>query len=177
LLEIDATAFEFNLACILIGLDRDNAKAARYHFDPNPAQGDAVEVFVEWQSDGGVKRVDAAELLVVEKKNLAPSSWVYTGSAFTPSGDYLAHLDGTLIGFVHDPASVIEHRTGFVGSFGSIEVDEALTLPVDTRITLIVERKATSGGDESDPQPQPPDRGSKVGKVEGASGRSHFEVE
>lgn len=169
LLEIDATAFEFNLACILIGLDSDKAKVARYHFDPNPTEGDAVEVFVEWQSDGGVKRVDAADLLVVEEKKLAPSSWVYTGSTFTPSGEYLAQLDGTLIGFVHDPASVIEHRTGFIGSFGLIEVDKAVTPAVDTRITLIVKRKAASRGDERDPRPQQPGRGSKVGEVEGTS--------
>jgi hypothetical protein len=177
LLEIDATAFEFNLACILIGLNSDKAEAARFHFDPNPTQGDAVEVFVEWQSDGGVKRVDAAELLVAGEKKLAPSSWVYTGSTFTPSGDYLAHLDGTLIGFVHDPASVIEHRTGFIGSFGSIEVDKASAPAVDTQITLIVERKATSPGDESDSRPQPPGRGSKAGEVEGTSGRGKVEVE
>jgi len=177
LLEIDATAFEFNLACILIGLDSDKAQAARYHFDPNPAQGDAVEVFVEWQSDGGVKRVDAAELLVAGEKKLAPSSWVYTGSTFTPSGEYLAHLDGTLIGFVHDPASVIEHRVGFIGNFGSVEVDKALAPAVDTQITLIVERKETSRGNESGSRSQSPGRESKVGEVEGTSGRPKVEVE
>ena len=47
-IELDTTATEFNLACILIGLDRDKATLPRSHFDPAPVMGDPVDVHVEW---------------------------------------------------------------------------------------------------------------------------------
>ena len=37
---------------------------------------------------------------------------MYTGSKFSADGHCMAHYDGTLIGFVHDPASIIEHVEG-----------------------------------------------------------------
>ena len=141
LLEVGATAYEFNLGCILIGLDSEKSKPSRFHFDPEPVSGSPVGVFVEWEADGKTRRVDAAELLVAKDVKLTNASWIYTGSIFTPDGEYMAHLDGTLVGFVHDPASVIEHRTGFLDNYGEISVDPALMPAVDTRITLVLESK------------------------------------
>ena len=43
-LELDTNAVGFNLALILIGLDRARAVPAERHFDPRAPQGDAVEV-------------------------------------------------------------------------------------------------------------------------------------
>lgn len=141
LIEVDANAYEFNLACILMGLDAEKAKAPKYHFDPAPAEGEPVDVFVEWTREGKTTRVDASELLAIGSQTLPPAEWVYTGSLFTADNQFLAHMDGTLIGFVHDPASIIEHRSGFLGSFESVAVNPKLLLKVGTQVKLIVARR------------------------------------
>ncbi|MGH0033646.1 MAG: YdjY domain-containing protein [Myxococcota bacterium] len=140
LLALGASAYEVNLACILVGLDPDRGKAPQFHFDPEPVVGDAVDVWVEWERKGKTTRVDAADLIMMGEKKLAPGEWVYTGSVITPDGQYLAHLDGTIIGFVHDPSPIIEHRTGLgLGAFGAVVADKKLLPPVGTRVTVIVE--------------------------------------
>jgi hypothetical protein len=147
LLELSASALEFNLACILVGLDPERGRAPRYHFAPEPAQGDAVEIWVAWEREGEEKRVEAAKLIRRGEKTAPLGEWVYIGSGFTPDGRYLAALDGTAVGFVHDPASIIEHRTGFgLDEFGLIEPDRELLPPVGTRVTVIVERRARPEG-------------------------------
>jgi len=142
LVELDANAYEFNTACILIGLDPDNGKPPRVHFDPEPTQGDPVEIWISWDANGETIRLHAADLVRLGEKRLPRSDWAYTGSIVTPHGDYMAHLDGTLIGFVHDPASVIEHRAGFgIKQWGSVGPDRSLMPPVGTPLTLTVERR------------------------------------
>ncbi len=141
LLELNADAFEFNLACILIGLDARNAKAPRFHFDKAPAEGDAVELSIAWTEAGKTTTVAAGELLA-GSGDKAKDEWVYTGSRFTPDGRYLAQQDGTLVGFVHDPSSIIEHRAGVgLNAFGSIRGREEALPPVGTAIRLVVRRK------------------------------------
>jgi hypothetical protein len=105
-----------------------------------------VDVFVEWQSQGKIIHVDAAEFLVADGKTLSLGEWVYTGSRFTPDGQFLAQRDGTLIGFVHDPASIIEHRSGFLGAFESLGANPSLLPKVGTRVKLIVTRKNSHSG-------------------------------
>ena len=145
LLELDTSADEFNLACLLLGFDAKKATVPRYHFDPNPVEGEAVRIWATWRVKGQDTRVHAADLVRSDERTMPRDEWVYTGSGFAPDGAYLAHMDGTLIGFVHDPASIIEHRSGFgLGKFGSIRPNEALLPPVGTPITLIIERRKTS---------------------------------
>jgi hypothetical protein len=142
LLELGATAYEFNTACILIGLDPDKGQPPKYHFDPKPPEGDPVDIWVSWKVDANTTRVEAADLVRRGEKILPRGEWVYTGSIFTPEGGYLASLDGTLIGFVHDPSSIIEHRSGLgLGDFGSVGPNLSLLPPVGTRLTLTVERR------------------------------------
>ena len=134
---LDVNAFEFNLACILIGLD--GAKTApRFHFDPNPLQGDPVSISVSWGEGAARKTVDAVELLKVDgKKQKAPSLWNYTGSMFEPNGAYLAQMDGVLIGIIHDPASIIDHNTGLgLGNWGAITVDTEVAPKGGEKVTL-----------------------------------------
>lgn len=124
-LELDANAFEFNLACILIGLDAEKASDVEFHFDPNPIEGDEVSIRVGWQVNQQWVEMDVAELVKVgEKKSASPSVWVYTGSRFIEGDRYMAQMDGVLIGLIHDPASIIEHREGIgIGNWGSIAID------------------------------------------------------
>lgn len=139
LLELNANAFEFNLACILIGLDPKKGVAPSFHFAPEPAQGDAVGLWVSWQKNGKTVRVPAAKLLQQGDAPVKSDEWVYTGSAFTNNGQYMAELDGTLVGFVHDPASIIEHKLGLgLGNYGEIIVRPDLLPAVGSKITMVV---------------------------------------
>lgn len=139
--ELETDAVTFNLAMILLGLDKANAVPSRQHFDPLPPQGDPVEVWVEWQSGGKKKRMRAEELLVdVEtKKRFPKTNWVYVGSVFLEDGRYLAELDGVLIGFVHTPAPIIEcPLPNGVGRFGFINLDPKLNLKGGTPILVTI---------------------------------------
>jgi len=139
LLEVDASVYEFNLACILVGLDTHKGAAPEYHFDPAPIKGDAVEIIVSWQDKGKTIRYDASELFSFNNKKLSNDNWIYTGSSFLPNGGgYRAELDGgTLVGFIHDPASIIEHKTGFSGeSYSLLMVNESLIPDLNTPVTV-----------------------------------------
>jgi len=81
-LEAGATAYEVNVACILIGLDPKHARTPRYHFDPNKVTGDRVAVSVHWQ-EGKQKRSIGASQVVKDSrsgKTLPDAGWGYTGS-------------------------------------------------------------------------------------------------
>jgi hypothetical protein len=144
MLELDATAFEFNLACLLIGLDGERAQGRpTFHFDPQPVSGDGVALDLRW-SGGDGERTLAAEALLADGGQAVAGEWVYTGSEFTEGGAYLAHIDGTLIGLVHDPSSVIEHRSGLgINTYGSITATREAP-PAETRVVLGVRRLATA---------------------------------
>ena len=142
MLELEVNAFEFNLACILIGLDNENVKPAKFHFDAKPVEGDRVELQIEWRQKGATVFVSAAELLVEGEKDPKhpQSDWIYLGSTFYPDGKYMAEVDGVLVGFVHSPASVIEHRTGVgLGNYGAVGVSKKVP-PLDTPVVLIVKK-------------------------------------
>jgi hypothetical protein len=146
LVRLRVNAHEFNLACILIGLDPDKAKAPEAHFDPNPAEGDPVDVRLAWVGgDGRRTTVDVADLVRSGDDTLPRGQWVYTGSRVLPDGRFLAAVDSTLVGFVHDPATVIEHRTGFLQQFDRVTVDTQLAPPVGTPVTLHVARPRAAG--------------------------------
>lgn len=112
LIELDCNAFEFNVACILIGLDPKKSTVPKRHFDPEPAKGDAVSLNIEWHDQGQVKRFPPEKLIKGGEEALSTGNWVYTGSTIIEDGRYLADLMGPVIGFVHDPAPIIEHSVG-----------------------------------------------------------------
>lgn len=145
-LTLDTTGVNFNLAMILIGLDPARSTPSTKHLDPTPPKGDPVEMLVEWE-DGGTKRSVRAEELVWNndtKRTLSPGPWVYTGSVFVKEGNaYLADLQGSLIGFVHTPAPVIESpRPLLPGDYGASVLNPALKLKAGTPIVMIIRRPA-----------------------------------
>jgi hypothetical protein len=129
LFELDCNAFEFNVACILIGLDPKNSTVPKRHFDPEPVKGDTVSVNIEWNDAGKVKRYAAEKLVKGGEAALAKGGWVYTGSTILEDGRYLAQVEGPVIGFVHDPAPIIEHSIGAQGSGYGVLVPNAEILP------------------------------------------------
>ena len=140
LLELDVSAVEFNLACILIGLDTANASHPKYHFDQTRVTGDVVDIRLSWVRDGREQAFEIERLLrgTAEPKDHV---WVYTGSFFTPQGAYMATLAGTLIGVVHDPESIIQHQKGLgLGQYGAIAYDPDFMPPAGTRVTVSVFR-------------------------------------
>jgi len=144
-LEIDASAIEFNLACIMIGLDAKQVAAMpEQHFDPRPVQGNRAGITISWELGGKTRRVKVEDVLQLNgKKPSGTHEWVYTGSRFGPEGDYMAEVSGALIGFVHDMDSIIQHRQGLgIGNYGAIQSNHLVLPPAETRITLHVSRQA-----------------------------------
>ncbi|MCP4074639.1 MAG: hypothetical protein GY744_00460 [Gammaproteobacteria bacterium] len=135
---LDTNAFEFNLACILIGLDAKKSVVPKFHFDPLAVEGDMVSIMVSWEENGKIVEYDAIDLLKIsDDKPVKPSIWSYTGSLFMPDNRYLAQVDGVLIGMIHDPASIIEHKTGLgIGNWGAITIDRDVAPQAGQSITL-----------------------------------------
>jgi hypothetical protein len=153
LLEVDARGTEFNLACILLGLEPPERGPAT-QFDRRPPTGPSVQVGVRWQADGKTVTRTVHEVLDLAARprgapptsNVPPSppppaeDWAYVGSFVQPNdGRYVADATGTLVGFVHDPASIIEHRTGLgIGAYGSVQGNAKVLPPVGSPVELIV---------------------------------------
>lgn len=137
-LELDTDAYRFNIACLLIGLDSDWKQAPRGHFDPLPAQGKTATVTLRWEQDGQRREVPAHEIFEGSGSAQANKVWVYTGSKAVGQ-KFLAAQDGTLIGFSHDPASLIEHREGIgLGDYGSVRIKPGALPPVGNPVELEV---------------------------------------
>ncbi len=137
LLELDANAYEFNLACILLGLDAARARLPRYQFDTEPVTGQRVSLSVSWDAPEGRRSVNAVDMLYNAGQQGVSDRWIYTGAATSPDGRYQAHEFGTLVGFVHDPAAIIEHAEGLgIGNYGAVGANAANVPPVGTRVEL-----------------------------------------
>ena len=142
LLEVDATGSEFNLACILLGLERPADPQEFQRYGRQPLAGPRVALYVAWSQDGKPRRLSGAEALLDPQGGVKAESveWVYLGSPATKAGGaFGADVTGTLIGLVHDPASVIDSVDGVgIGAYGSVKGNPALP-PVGSEIDLIVE--------------------------------------
>jgi len=142
LLEMDASGSEFNLACILLGLERDPSQTSFYQFSQPPVAGPRVDIGVSWLEGSRRRQITAAEALLGADNPVKPASvvWVYTGSiSAQPNGRFAADVTGTLIGFVHDANSIVEASVGLgIGAYGSVSGNAVVLPPVGTPIELIV---------------------------------------
>lgn len=146
LFEVDASGSEFNLACILIGLERDPRHVAQRRSTPGPLLGPRVSIYVAWSEDGKRRKVTAAEALLNPEAEAKAESveWVYAGApANDTQGRFAADVTGTLIGFKPDENNVIESSVGIgIGAYGSVRGHAKL--PANgSAIELIVEAQAT----------------------------------
>jgi len=143
LFELDATGSEFNLACILLGLERSLRHAqARDTWGTQPLPGPRVAIFVTW-SDGGQRReVTAAQAVLNPGAETKPDTveWVYIGSpAPDLRGGFAADTTGTLVGFKPDDNNIIESAVGIgIGAYGTVRGHPMLP-PNGSPIELIVE--------------------------------------
>ena len=142
LLELDATGSEFNLACILLGLERDPKQVQFQQFSQVPLVGRRITIYVAWSEGGKRRQISAADALLNPDTGVKPESveWVYTGAPISrPEGPFAADITGTLIGFVHDANSVMESALGIgIGAYGSVRGNTSLP-PEGSAIELIVE--------------------------------------
>jgi hypothetical protein len=139
--ELDGSAVDFNLACILIGLDANHAVQPKQHFDVQKLKGDAVDITVSWDENGTARRVPASDVLRVAGGTDIADEWVYGGSFFSPDGKYIADELGTLVGFVHDPASIIQHVSGLgLGDYGAVTANHDVLPQPGTPVTLQISR-------------------------------------
>ena len=146
-MELECSAVEFNLALILLGLDEERGVASSEKFDPRPPQGDEVEIQVEWQAAGKTVRRPAEDLIYSDetRQTLARGPWVYTGSITLPDGQYLAQIEGVLIGFMHTPESIIDNPQKLTGAYGSHRLHPEAGPEPGTRVRLIVRRAGEVG--------------------------------
>ncbi|NOX68282.1 MAG: hypothetical protein GXP15_03775 [Gammaproteobacteria bacterium] len=140
LLELTTTPRDFNLACILIGFDDTETVKPRYQFDEFEVQGPPVVLTLSWQEDGKTQSVSAANAMKAGEETFDNNDWVYIGSSTSADGQqFLAERGGTLIGFVHDPYSIIDHKTGGgIGAYGLITGNESLLPAEGSAIRLTV---------------------------------------
>jgi hypothetical protein len=138
---LDSDAVTFNTALVLIGLDPTHARGIpTAHFDPATPEGDAVDIWLDCPGKE-CQRFPAERLMYDRetKETLSGGAWVYTGSSFYPNGVYRAEEGGVTIGFVHDPASIIEYTgQGALRRFGWIVPNPTLGVPPNTPIVLTV---------------------------------------
>ncbi len=148
LFELDASGSEFNLACILVGLERDAAQvAAQRRRGTAPLAGQRVAIAVAWSEGGQRRQVAAADVLLNPEAGVKPESveWVYTGSpASAGQGRFAADVTGVLVAFVPDASSIIESSVGIgIGAYGSVRGNSMLP-PVGSAIELIVDATQTA---------------------------------
>ena len=108
--ELDTTAAEFQLACILIGFDDSKSVKPRFQFDERAAEGQSVDIEVSWESGDVTMRAKAANTLLEGETPFDDHRWVYVGSSRQNGGETTAEMTGSLIGIVHDPDAVIDHE-------------------------------------------------------------------
>lgn len=141
MLELDTTGSEFNLACILVGLERDPKLATVSRSAQAPLAGQRIAISIAWSEGGRRRQVSAAEAVLNPEAGVKPKAveWVYIGAPGSGDSGFVADLTGTLIGFVHDPNCVIESAVGIgVGAYGTVR-GSALVPPVGSAIELIVD--------------------------------------
>ena len=140
LLELTTTPGDFNLACILVGLDDKNSVKPRFQFDGEKAEGQSVSISVSWDNNGEAEVLSGANALQVGDDVFDDDNWVYIGSTTGNYGkEFMANAGGTLISFIHDPYSIIDHSNGAgIGNYGLVTGNEDVLPPIGTPILLTI---------------------------------------
>jgi hypothetical protein len=141
MLELDTSGSEFNVACILIGLERD-PRMPRYRRPGEPLLGPRVALSVAWFEGAKRVQVSAAEAMLNADTNIKPETveWLYAGSyTVEQNGVFAADVTGVLISLIPNGSSIIESAVGIgVGAYGLVR-GHAMLPPVGTAIELVVE--------------------------------------
>jgi hypothetical protein len=105
----DAEPYHIQVGLLLLGLEPGERPLLRQG-DPNPPQGDSVEIRVSWRdSTGNLVEVRAEDMLIDQRtgKPMAATPWIFVGSRIR-DGMFEAQLEGNIVTTFHDPATVIK---------------------------------------------------------------------
>jgi hypothetical protein len=142
MLELDTSGSEFNLACILVGLERDPKLGSAPRGSQERLAGRPIAISIAWSEGGKRRQISAAEGILNPEAGVKPEAveWVYTGAVVAgASGGFPPDVSGTLIGFVHDANCIIDSAVGVgLGAYGSVR-GSALMPPIGSAIELIVD--------------------------------------
>jgi len=142
LLEIDTTGSEFNLACILVGLERDPKLTPFVRYAQAPLAGQRIALSIAWSEGGKRRQISAAEAILNPEAGVKPEAveWVYTAPTVSdPAAGFVPDLTGTLVGFVHDPNCIIDSVVAIgIGAYGSVR-GSALMPPPGSAVELVVD--------------------------------------
>ena len=140
LLVLDTSGSELNLACILIGLERDPKVPSSRQLTQ---LGQPVLLSVAWtDTSGRARQLSAAQAL--SGSDAPEVDWAYIGSFTSIDGSQLAaDVTGTLASFIKkDRTGIFEAVSGISeGSYGSIRGNLALP-PEGSAVELVVEAAA-----------------------------------
>src|SRR4030095_9884597 len=82
LLELDATGSEFNLACILVGLERSPKQMEFQRYSQKALTRQRAALSIAWSEGATRRRLSAADALTNPQTGVRAASidWVYVGS-------------------------------------------------------------------------------------------------
>ncbi|MCZ6675697.1 MAG: YdjY domain-containing protein, partial [Candidatus Poribacteria bacterium] len=108
LIMLDAEPIHIQLA--LLRLNMNPGMNLTVEGDPHTPEGDAVEIWVEWERSGATVRRRAEELVwnTMEGHPMQRTHWVFTGGRFIRN-QFTAQLFHNIIAVYRDPDSIFNH--------------------------------------------------------------------
>ena len=137
-LVMDAQPVHLQTALILLGLEHEGG--LRYLGDPLTPKGDRVRIWVEWDSDGQIKRYRAEDMVFnrVTQSSMRHTDWVFSGSRVNKNGIFMAQAVGTLITTFHDPDAIIDNPLPEGADDTVYIVNNQIAPPKGTAIRMII---------------------------------------
>ena len=136
-LVLDVKPYQLQVALLLLGLEPGGN--LEYQGDLRTPRGDSLEVWVEWEVDGKVKRHRAEDLVynILEKKPMRRTPWIFTGSKIE-NGTFMADFEGSIIATYHDPYAIIDHPLPTGSDDTLYRANENLLPPKGTSVTVLL---------------------------------------
>jgi hypothetical protein len=147
LLTLDCKPSELQFALILIGGESGSlpqqAKAGE-------KVGDRLQLEVEWETDGKVRRVPVEKLLRDRRTKKSPvgTPWIFTGSYFAKNFDghdvFMADQEQAFIALWWSPSALVnvggEYGNPYRGENQGLEIDRSAVPPKGTQVKLILHK-------------------------------------
>lgn len=136
-LVVNVKPYELQVALLLLGLEPGGN--LEYQGDPRTPEGDSVEVWVEWEERGEVKKHRAEDFVfnIFEKRPMKPTPWIFTGSRIE-NGVFMANVEQSLIATYHDPYALIDHPLPTGADDTIYRVNEDLVPVKGTPVTVLL---------------------------------------
>ena len=136
-LVIDVKPYELQVALLLLGLEPGGN--LEYQGDARTPQGDSLEIRVQWDEKGAMKKHRAEDFVfnLAEKRAMTPTPWIFTGSKIE-NGVFVANVERSLVATYHDPYALINHPLPTGADDTVYKVNETLVPKKGTPVTVVV---------------------------------------